>query len=127
MCHTCQATDHQMDHGNANHGLARLGQILIILGQAAVPAQPREGALNNPPFREEQEAFGALGPPDNLQADVPPGPQGPDPGDEIPAIGLIRPDQPQAGEQVPHPSQEMHGPLAILQAGGGDGHRQQEA
>ena len=31
-CHTSQTAHHQMDHGHADHGFARLGQVFVIFG-----------------------------------------------------------------------------------------------
>lgn len=127
MWYACQATDHQVDYGHANHGFARLRQILVIFRESAVAAEPPEGPLHNPPFREELEAFRALGPLDNVQADLPPGSQGPHPRDEVPTIGLIRPDQPEASELMPKHVQQWHGPITVLHTGRRDHHPQQEA
>src|SRR5262245_7797723 len=59
-CHVRQTMYHQPDHGDADHGFAGLRQVLIILRQAAVPAQPREGPLDYPAFRQEEEAVSPL-------------------------------------------------------------------
>jgi hypothetical protein len=68
-----------------------------------------------------------LGPRDDREADVPPGPQPPHPGDKFPSIRLIRPDETQAGNRIPQDSQEVHGPSAVLHTGGRDRDREQEA
>ena len=114
-----------MDHGDADHGFAGLCEILVILGQAAVAPEPGEGPLYDPPLRQEEEALRALGPPDNVEANLAPGPQRPYPGDERPSIGLIGPNQAQAGEPVPQDGQQGHGALTILDMGGGHDHREE--
>jgi hypothetical protein len=119
-----KATYHEMDHDHVNHRLTGLWQKLVVLTQAAVAIEPPQGALHNPPFRQEEEAFGPLRPLDHLDADFPPGPQLPQPGDEVPSIGLIGPDQAQAGELMSQDVQEQHGPVAVLHLGGGDDHRE---
>jgi hypothetical protein len=127
MWYACQATDHQVDHGHANHGVARLGHILVVLRASAVAAAPPAGPLHHPPLREELEAFRALGPLDHVQADLPPGPQGPHPGDEVPTIGLIGPEQPKAHARMPAQVQPWQGPLTVWHAGRRHHHPQPEA
>lgn len=103
-----------MNHRDAGHGLARRGQIFVILGEAAIAAQPRQGPLHNPPLRQELEALGALEPLHNLEPYFPPGPQRRRPGDEVASIRLIRPDEVPAGELVPEDVQQVSGPIAVL-------------
>ena len=50
-----EAVKHEVDHGDADHRLAAGGQRFVILAQAAVLAQPREGALDNPSFGQHYE------------------------------------------------------------------------
>jgi hypothetical protein len=47
-----------MDHYHVNHRLTGLWQKLIVFTQAAVAVEPAEGALHNPPFRQEEETLG---------------------------------------------------------------------
>ena len=114
---TSQTTHHHMDHGHAEHGFTRLGPILIILRETAVAAKPAKGPLHHPALRQEQEPLGPFGPSDHVEADVPPGPQGPSPSNQIPGRGLIPPEQTQARTPVPQDVQEWHGPVAVLHAG----------
>jgi hypothetical protein len=61
--------------------------------------------LDNPPFGEE-ETLGALGSPDNRQADVLPGPQSSQPGNAVFRIRLIGPDPPHPEETVAETCQQ---------------------
>jgi hypothetical protein len=115
-----------MDHRHTDHGFARLGQILVIFGESAVAAEPPKCPLHNPPLRQQEEALGPLRPFDNVQADFPPGPQGPHPGEEVPAIGLIGPDPPQARELGAEDAQERHGRIAVLHISRSDHHGEQQ-
>lgn len=99
----------------------------ITFGQTAVAAQPGEGAFDNPPCREEREPLAPLRPFDQRQADFPPRPQAPEPGDKASRRGLIGPDQPHPGATVAGVCQHGHGPSALLDAGGGDHHGRQSA
>jgi hypothetical protein len=116
-----------VDHGHVEHGFACLGQQLIILRSAAIAAKPAEGALHHPPFWQQEEALGPLGSFDNGQTDCSPGSQGPQPGDELTGIGLIRPDQPEAGKPGAADRQERHRAVAVLHTGGRHRHRQEQA
>ena len=62
----------------------------------------------------------------NLEADLPPGPLPPQPGDQVPCIGRIRPDTPLAGELVPQTRQQAFGSRALLHVGGRDDHGEQQ-
>ncbi len=55
-----QASEHELAHRGVDHRLADLGQGLVVLAQAAVPAQPAEGALHHPAFGQHDEAAGIL-------------------------------------------------------------------
>ena len=117
---------HQSDHGDADHGFAGLRQVLIILRQAAVPAQPCEGPLDHPAFRQEEEAVGPLRPLDNFQADLPPRPQAPHPRDEVSRVCLIGPHAPHTGELMLQAREQAFSPGAVLHVGRGDHHGQQQ-
>jgi uncharacterized protein YjbI with pentapeptide repeats len=89
--HSSQAANHEVDHRGANHGLARLRQICISFGQAAVAAKPSKGPLDHPPFRPQEETRGPLGAFNHGEADVPPGAQPPQPGPKVSGRRLIGP------------------------------------
>ena len=115
-----------MNHGHADHGCARLGQILVIFGQAAVAGQPREGPFDNPAFWQEEKAFGPLRPFDDLQADFPPGAESPQPSAQVAAIALVGPQQAQMGEVMPPHLQHLHSPVGVLHTRRGDDHAEEQ-
>ena len=96
-CHTSQAPDHEMNHRDTDHGFTGLGHHTHHPSISGGNGRPGERPLHDPAFRQSEKPLDALGPLDNLQGDLPPGAQGPYPGAELPRIGLIRPDQAQAG------------------------------
>jgi hypothetical protein len=71
-------------------------------------------SFHHPALRQEEETLGAFRPLHNLPADFSPGPQGPQPGDQVSGIGLIRPEEPSPRTLVAEHRQEPHGPLAVL-------------
>jgi hypothetical protein len=125
-CQASQATHHQMDHGDPDHGGTRLGDIRIILRSAAVPTTPGEGPLHDPACWQQEDALDPVGALDHLQADFAPGPSLPDPGDERPRLRLIGPDHAQARTAVPQGVQQGHGPVAVWHAGGRDHDREEQ-
>lgn len=62
-----EAVEHQADHGESDHGLGDLGQLLVILGQPAPSTKPTERSFNDPPARHDDEAGGARDPADDDQ------------------------------------------------------------
>ena len=43
-----QASEHQTQHGQIDHGLTAARQVLIVLAHAAIATDPGQRALNNP-------------------------------------------------------------------------------
>jgi hypothetical protein len=62
-----QAVNHEADHGQGDHRLRNLGQLLIILGQPPPSPEPTERSLNNPSTRQDDEASYARNAADNDQ------------------------------------------------------------
>jgi endonuclease YncB( thermonuclease family) len=48
-----------LDDGDCGHGGAGIDQLLDILGEPSVAAEPSEGALDHPTLRQEVEPFSA--------------------------------------------------------------------
>jgi hypothetical protein len=44
----CQASEHQAEHGEIDHGFTAARQVLVILAHAAIAADPGQCTLNNP-------------------------------------------------------------------------------
>src|ERR1700686_1544004 len=48
-----ESVQHQLDHGDFNHGFAVFEEFLIIFAKPTVVAQPSERAFHNPTLRED--------------------------------------------------------------------------
>ena len=119
-----QAAQHDADHGEAEEGGDGSGVALEVAGQAAVAADPGEGALDDPALGQDDEAMGiaAL---DDLQR------PGSGLGDHL---GHLRPLVAGVGEDAfderkgsPRGAQQVTRAIAILNVGRVDGDAQQEA
>ena len=53
-----QASEHQTQHGEVDHGLTAAGQVLIILAHAPIAADPGQGALDHPAAWQVTKALG---------------------------------------------------------------------
>ena len=115
--------DQHVDAGNIDEGLAGRGQRLVVFAQAAIAAQPGEGALHHPAMRQHLKAM-FLAPAHDFQdpATQVSGPLDQDSG--IAAIGL---DQLQAREAAQQLGQDQLGAVSILNIGGVHDYRQQQA
>jgi len=51
------AVEHEADHGEGDHGLGHLGQVLVVPGQAAPAAEPAECPLDDPAAGQHGEAL----------------------------------------------------------------------
>src|SRR4051812_36792465 len=63
----CQPAHEQLDDGDDGHGGRGVDQALEVLGEAAVAAEPGEGALDHPAPWQQVEAGGVARPPDDLE------------------------------------------------------------
>ena len=50
MSPSAESMNHQVDHGNADHGLAALDQSFVVFRQSPVSTQPGERPFHNPSF-----------------------------------------------------------------------------
>ena len=73
-----ETVEHEADQGDGDHRLGHFGQLLVVLGQAALSPEPAERPLDHPAAREDDEAGGAREPPhdDQRQAEQETGEQG---------------------------------------------------
>ena len=53
----CQASEHEAEHGQVNHGLAAAREILVILTHAAIAADPGQRTLDDPATLPPQTVF----------------------------------------------------------------------
>ena len=100
-----------------------LGQFLVVLGQAAVPTEPRQRALHPPANREQDEAhlLGQL-----ADHDHPPAEMGLDPVLELAGVGAVNPDQRKPWELAVRADQQVEARVPILHVGRGDQRPQQQ-
>lgn len=61
-----QASEHDADHGEADEGFDGSGIALEVAREASVVADPGQGALDDPPFGQDDEAM-LFAAPDDLQ------------------------------------------------------------
>jgi len=124
MVYSGQAPQHDSDHGEAEEGGDGTGVALEVSGQAAVAADPGEGALDDPALGQDDEAMGiaAL---DDLQ-----GPRaglGNDPGHLWPLVAGVGEDALDKRKGSPRRAQQVTRAIAILHVGGVNRHAQEEA
>ena len=55
--HSSQSPDGELDGGQGYEGGERFGEVLIVFGQTAVAAEPREGSLDHPAAGQHHEPF----------------------------------------------------------------------
>jgi hypothetical protein len=115
-----EATNHQVNHRDADHRFTGLWQQLIILAQPPVAIEPPQRPLDNPPLGAHLKALGTGGPLDDVQAHAPLHPQRLHPGHPLASIGLIGPNQPQTRQLASQNPEQAFGTITILPAGGGD-------
>jgi len=113
-----------MDHSDIDHGFAAGGELFVVLAQAAVAAEPPEGALNDPALGQHDKACPVVGTLDDLQDAAQ---EGVSPGDQTPAVGAVGPDFAEAGEVPLHPCQDELGTGAILDVGRMHHHREYQS
>jgi hypothetical protein len=109
-----EAVEHEADHGDGGHRLGHLGQLLVVLGEAAPSAEPAERPLDHPAARENDEAGGARDPPhdDQRQAEQETGEQGSQ--TIVDAVGEH--DLKPAVQRLDLP-QQLPGPVGVLDVG----------
>ena len=102
--------EHQVGHGDEDHGFAAFGQGFVVLGQSSVLSQPGEGTLDDPAFGQDDKAGERCSLDDLDDAEVPTlGPV-----NELPRVSSVREDHLQsskAGSQLPD---QQPGPVAVL-------------
>ena len=84
-----------MSHCQIDHGLAALGERFVVLAQAAVSSEPREGSLDDPTLGQNHEPRHVVAAFDDLQN---PPAQFPRPFDQLARITTVGPDQLQPAE-----------------------------
>ena len=103
--------NHQVDHRDSDHGLAALGQHLVVLAVPAVSTQPGKGALHDPPLGQHLEPGDVVAAFDDLQK---PTAQLRGPVDQLARITAVGPNPLQPREQTGEFAQDQLGPVAVL-------------
>ena len=112
-----------MDHRYLNQSLTRLGVVVVVPRQRPALAQPSKRPLYHPPSRQQHKTLGRVAPLHNLQ--YPPARRA-DPGDQLPRVAAIGPDQLQLREQILGLAQHQLRPIAVLNIGRVNDHAQQQ-
>ena len=121
---SCEPSQHEADHAEAEEGERVDGQVLEVLGQPAATPEPGEGPLDDPSLGQRDEALGVAAA-DNLE------PPAAGPGDarrgRSTSIGAVGEDHLDEGKQPPRRTQQGHGTIPILDVGGLDRSAQEQA
>ena len=119
-----EAVQHEPDHGQLDHGLGDLGQLLVLLGEAAPATQPAERPLRHPAAREENEALGPGEAPDHDQ-----GKPEQEAGEQSrePVVSAIGEHDLEPRVEPLQPAQQIAGTIGILDVGGMDNNAEQQA
>ena len=103
-----------------------LGQAFVVADGAAAAGDPCQGPLDDPAAGQDLEGVQVTGPLDDLEFQ--PGlERGPGPGDEFAGVAAVSPGQLDRGEGAAQVPQQRFGSVAVLDARGGDQHRQQQS
>ena len=87
-----EPTPHQTRHREVHHGLTALGQPFRVFAQTARLVEPRQGAFDHPPPRQQHKALRPFRTPRDPQDDAQ---MVAHPGYPLPPIAPIHPEQPQ--------------------------------
>jgi len=124
MAWPCQAAEHDADHGEADEGCDGSCVALEIAGQATVPADPCECALDDPSLGQDNEAM-RIASLDDLQR--PATSIGHDLLHLRPLVACIGEDALDERKQPARRAQHLAGTIAILHVGRVHDHAQQQA
>ena len=100
-------------------------QAFVVADGAAAPGDPRQGPLDDPAAGQHLEGVQVIGPLDDFQRQLRLE-LGLGPGDELAGVSAVGPGEPDRGECFPQVPQQRPGSVAVLDAGGGDQHGQQQ-
>ena len=100
------------------------GQPLVVADGAAVPGDPGQGPLDDPPAGQHLEGVQVTGTADDLDGELE---RAGGPGDQLAGVDTVGPGQPDRGERFAQVPQQRPSRVAVLYAGRGDQHGQQQA
>ena|SRR5438132_3545904 len=113
-----------MDHTDMDHGLTIVGEVLVVLGQPAVTAEPGKGSFDNPTPGQQNKPLDSHRTKNRLQQ---PTAGVFDPFDQLPSVCSVSPNDLQARELVLDPFQQTFGSVAILNVRRMNEHSQQQS
>jgi hypothetical protein len=89
-----EAAKHEADHGDVNHRLAGVGEVLVVFAQPALAPEPAKGALDDPSTWQHLEAFDVVGALHDLHVDWVSFAERADPGDQLASVATVCPNEP---------------------------------
>ena len=96
-----------------------------IFGEPPAPSQPGECPFHHPAARQDFKALRGIGPPDDFEG---PFPHGGESGSQfVASIAAISEDVPQPGKAPAYCCQDINGPITVLNVGGMNEEKDQEA
>src|SRR3954454_6617188 len=119
-----EAVQHEPDHGQLDHSLGDLWQLLVVPGEAAPAAEPAERPLRHPTPGKEDEAGAAREPAhhDQRQAEQEAGQQG-----REPVVGAVGEHRLQPRVEPLQAPEEIADAVGVLHVGGVDDDAEQQA
>ena len=115
--------NHQIDHGNADHGLTAFDECFVVFGQSAISTQPGEGPFHNPSFGQNLKGVHRGAFDDLNHPAIPPG----RPIHEASGIPAVGEDEFQSAESSPQAFHQQLAAVAVLDVGGMHDQRQDQA
>lgn len=104
-----------MNRGEGDEGEEGVGEVLIVLGEATIAAEPGESSLDDPSSRQHDEALGVVGSLDDFELQG--GKLGDGFGDLAGVVAAVGPDKFEPGEARAYLVEHEGGAVPILNAG----------
>jgi hypothetical protein len=123
-----KAAKHEADHGDVDHRLAGVREVLVVLAEPTLSPEPAERTFDHPATRQNLEPFEVFGALHDLQTDGVSLAERPDPVDELPRVSAVGPDEAKPLPSLAEATEEELGSIAILDISGmnNDGDQQPE-
>ena len=87
---SAESVEHELDHGELNHGFAVFDEFLVVFAESPIVAEPSERAFHHPASGEQLKTNLIAQLADDFQHPATPAIQ---PTDQLPSITTIGPDQ----------------------------------
>src|SRR2546428_3964498 len=122
-----QSLKHKTDHADPDHRLTVIQSHFIISAKPSRLVKPSEGALDDPSFRQNLEAFGSAVSTHDLQPQLTEGAQLLDPLHQSSQVAAVGPDDLQSPIHGYQEVDEALGGVAVLHGGGSDHNPQNQS